>query len=81
MLDNIKPGGIFVLNSPWSADELEEKLPSRMKRAIASKKLRFYNIDANSLAQQCGLGVRINSIMATVFLHLMSDKLPFDAAM
>lgn len=81
MLDNIKPGGIFVLNSPWSAEELDAKLPPRMKRAIASKNLRFYNIDANSLAQECGLGVRINSIMTTVFLHLMSDKLPFDAAM
>lgn len=81
MLDNIKPGGTFVLNSPWDEKGLEQHLPAAMKRAIASKRLEFYNIDASALAQDCGLGVRINSIMATVFFHLMADRLPCKEAL
>ncbi len=46
VLDGIKEGGTFVLNSNWSPEEMEEKLPGAMRRTIAKKKISFYNIDA-----------------------------------
>lgn len=70
MLSGIKEGGIFVLNSHWTAAELDTKLPAKMRRQIARKRLRLYNIDAIKLAAQVGLGVRINVIMETVFFKL-----------
>lgn len=70
ILEGIKEGGIFLLNSSWSADEMEEKLPAAMKRVIAAKKLKFYNIDAIKLASSIGLGGRINIIMQTVFFKI-----------
>lgn len=81
MLDKLKPGGIFVLNSSWTADDMDRRLPAAMKRAIAHKQIRFYNIDAVALAEANGLGPRVNTIMTTVYLHLMSSRLPFDEAM
>ena len=77
MLDKIKPGGIFVLNSPWTPDRMPEKLPADMRKAITEKKLRFYNIDADRIAAVCGLSPRINMVMETVFLYL-SGLIPFD---
>jgi pyruvate-ferredoxin/flavodoxin oxidoreductase len=52
MVDYLKEGGIFLLNSPWSTAELDEKLPASMKRALAAKKIRFYNIDAIDIARE-----------------------------
>jgi len=64
MLEPLKEGGIFVLNSPWtSIEEMEKRLPAKVKQDIASKKLKFYNIDATSISRQVGLGKRVNSIM------------------
>ena len=64
MLEPLKEGGIFVLNSPWtSIEEMDKRLPAKVKQDIASKKLKFYNIDATSISRQVGLGKRVNSIM------------------
>lgn len=71
MLNDIRPGGTFVLNSPWTADEMEKQLPAKVKRDICTKKLKFYNVDAISIAAAVGLGARINTIMETVFLKLV----------
>ncbi|MDE6490571.1 MAG: pyruvate:ferredoxin (flavodoxin) oxidoreductase, partial [Muribaculaceae bacterium] len=79
VLDNIRSGGIFVLNSSWSADDMERKLPVRLKRRIASAGVKFYNVDAVGIASKVGLGVRINVIMETVFLKL-TGIVPFDEA-
>ena len=70
ILEGIREGGIFVLNSPWTLAEMEEMFPGRVKREIARKKLEFYNIDAISLAQEIGLGQRINMVMQAVFFKL-----------
>jgi pyruvate-ferredoxin/flavodoxin oxidoreductase len=70
VLQGIKPNGIFLLNSPWKLKEMENELPADMKRTIARKRLRFYNIDAVPLAQEAGLGGRINMIMQTAFFKL-----------
>ncbi len=70
VLEGIKDGGTFVLNSRWTAEEMEAKLPASMQRAIAGKKLKFYNIDAEKIASEVGLGGRINMIMQTAFFSL-----------
>lgn len=81
MIGCLKQGGIFVLNSAWTPEQLESKLPASMKRAIAAKGVRFYNIDANGLAAANSLGTRINTIMSTVYLHLMRGRVPFEPAL
>ena len=80
VLEGIKEGGIFVLNSPWNTvEEMDKNLPARIKRTIAQKKVKFYNIDAVKIAQEVGLGGRINMIMQTCFFKL-SNVLPFERA-
>ena len=79
--DPVRKGGILVINSSWTPDDYERELPASLKREIAAKQLRLYNVDARSLAERCGLGVRINTIMATVMMRLMdSAMLPFAKA-
>ena len=79
VLEGIKEEGTFVLNSPWTAAEMETELPGSMKREIAQKKLKFYNIDAVKIAAEVGLGHRINMIMQTAFFKL-SGVLPVEEA-
>ena len=80
LLDGIKDEGIFVLNSPWAQEEMDEKLPAQLKRTIARKKLKFYNIDAVQIAGEVGLGGRINMIMQTAFFKL-ANVIPVDDAL
>lgn len=77
LLEGIKKEGTFVLNSPWSLEEMNEKFPASLKRAIAQNDLKFYNIDAVAIAKEVGLGQRINMVMQTVFFKL-SNILPVD---
>jgi len=77
ILKGIKKEGTFVLNSPWSLEEMEEKFPASLKRKIAENNLKFYNIDAVAIAKEVGLGQRINMVMQTVFFKL-SEILPLD---
>jgi pyruvate-ferredoxin/flavodoxin oxidoreductase len=79
VLAGIKPGGTFMLNSPWSAAEMEEKLPAAMRRTIASKKIKFFNIDAVKIATEVGLGGRINMIMQTAFFKC-ANVIPVEEA-
>lgn len=81
LLQYIKDGGTFVLNSPWnSIDELEKELPGSLKRQIARKNVVFYNIDSQKVAEATGMGKRINNIMQAAFFKL-SGVLPFEQAM
>jgi pyruvate-ferredoxin/flavodoxin oxidoreductase len=70
ILEGIREGGSFLLNSPWSVKEMGTRLPDHMKRTIAQKKLSFYNIDAGKIATQVGLGGRINMVMQAAFFHI-----------
>ncbi len=80
VLQGIKEGGTFLLNSPWnSVEEMEKNLPGSLKRSIARKKVKFYNIDAVKIANEVGLGRRINMIMQTGFFKL-SNVLPIEEA-
>jgi pyruvate-ferredoxin/flavodoxin oxidoreductase len=80
LLDGIKEGGTFLLNSPWAAAEMEQRLPASMKRALAEKKVRFYNIDAVKIAQEVGLGGRINMVMQVAFFTL-AKVMPVEQAL
>ncbi|MBN2123668.1 MAG: pyruvate:ferredoxin (flavodoxin) oxidoreductase [Deltaproteobacteria bacterium] len=70
ILEGIKEGGTFLLNSPWTLEDMERELPDRMKRTIVQKNLNFYNIDAVKIATELGLGGRINMIMQAAFFHI-----------
>jgi pyruvate-ferredoxin/flavodoxin oxidoreductase len=70
ILDGIREGGAFLLNSPWTDKDMEKQMPDRMKRIIAQKKLDFYNIDAGEIATQVGLGGRINMVMQVAFFKI-----------
>lgn len=70
LLESLKPGGIFVLNTHWKEKELEEHLPGKMKKALAEKKARFYTINAIEIADKIGLGNRINMVMQGAFFKL-----------
>lgn len=80
ILEGIKEGGVFVLNSNWNTiEDLDRELPPAMKRTLAQKKLKFYNIDAVKIASEVGLGGRINMIMQTAFFKL-ANVIPFEQA-
>ncbi|MFO8050668.1 MAG: pyruvate:ferredoxin (flavodoxin) oxidoreductase [Thermoplasmatota archaeon] len=79
ILKGIKDGGIFVLNSSWELEDMNENFPASLKRTIAQKGLEFYNIDAVAIAKDVGLGQRINMVMQTVFFKL-ANILPVDEA-
>jgi pyruvate-ferredoxin/flavodoxin oxidoreductase len=80
MLDQVKPGGTFLLNTPYDKDEVWDHLPEPVQQQIIDKKLKFYVIDAIELAKSIGLGGRINVIMQTAFF-LISGVLPEEKAM
>jgi pyruvate-ferredoxin/flavodoxin oxidoreductase len=79
LLEGIREGGTFVLNSAWSSDEMEKHFPNSLKKTIAEKHLKFYNIDAVKIAEEVGLGGRINMVMQTAFFKL-SNVIPIDDA-
>ncbi|NLM20434.1 MAG: pyruvate:ferredoxin (flavodoxin) oxidoreductase [Peptococcaceae bacterium] len=80
LLDSLKPGGVFVLNCQWSAEELDDKLPGSLKKAIHDKKAKFYIIDAAKIAHSIGLGGRINMIMQSAFFKL-ANVIPLEDAL
>ena len=79
IIKNIKPGGTLLLNSHWTAEDMETRLPASLRRGIARKKLKFYNLDAVKIAAANNLGVRINMIMLTAYFKL-TDVMPFEVA-
>jgi pyruvate-ferredoxin/flavodoxin oxidoreductase len=79
ILEGIKEGGSFLLNSHWNLEEMEAKLPDHMKRTIAQKHLDFYNIDAVKIASEVGLGGRINMIMQAAFFKIANVITPEEA--
>ncbi len=79
MLSNVKDGGVFLLASHYSKDEVWEKVPKLVQEQIIEKKLKFYVINAIDIAENVGLGNRINMIMQTAFF-LISGILPEDKA-
>ncbi len=73
------PGAVFLLNSIYGPEEVWDKLPQEVQKDIITKKLKFYAIDANDVAQKTGMGGRVNTIMQTCFFAI-SGVLPRDLA-
>ncbi len=72
-LDMLKPlleGGTFLLNSPYGPDEVWKELPVELQQEIIAKKVRFFVVDAVKVAEQTGMGNRLNTIMQTCFFQL-----------
>ncbi len=79
MLNFIKPGGTFLLNSPFNKEEVWDQLPGTVQKEIIQKKLSFYIIDATTVAKDTGMNGRINTIMQTCYFAL-SGVLPKEEA-
>jgi pyruvate-ferredoxin/flavodoxin oxidoreductase len=75
ILEGIRKGGTFLINSNWKKEEVFENLTADMQRTIIDKKIKVYNIDAVKIAGELGLGNRINSIMQACFFKI-SGVLP-----
>ncbi|MEE3449389.1 MAG: pyruvate:ferredoxin (flavodoxin) oxidoreductase [Acutalibacteraceae bacterium] len=79
MVDDLKDGGSFLLNCPWSGEELEARLPGKMKKIIADKHINFYTIDGIAIGKEIGLGGRINTILQSAFFKI-ADIIPAEEA-
>ncbi len=79
MVQDVLPGGAFLLNCPWDAAELSEMLPASMKRYIAENNIQFYTVDGIGLAREIGLGGRINMILQAAFFAI-TKIIPIDDA-
>jgi pyruvate-ferredoxin/flavodoxin oxidoreductase len=73
------PGAVFLLNSPYGPDEVWEHMPVEVQEQIREKNLRMYVIDADQVAQDTGMGRRVNRIMQTCFFAIGSG-IPRDEA-
>ena len=76
---DLKDGGVYLLNCPWTAEELDRRLPARMKRDLANKHAQFYIMDATRIARELGLGGRINTILQSAFFQL-TKVIPIEMA-
>ncbi len=71
IVEELVPGGTFLLNCSWKEEELETYLPASVRREIAQKNIQFYMIDANRIAQELGLGSHTNTVLQASFFALM----------
>lgn len=79
ILGKAKEGATFLLNAPYSKEEVWDKLPAEVQKQIIDKKLKFYAIDASHIALKSGMGSRTNTIMQTAFFGI-SGVMDKDAA-
>ncbi|WP_458396140.1 pyruvate:ferredoxin (flavodoxin) oxidoreductase [Campylobacter sp.] len=70
VVDGLRDGGTFLLNSIWDAQKTVEKIPNKVKRILAQKNANFYILNATKLAYEIGLGNRTNTIMQSAFFKL-----------
>ena len=79
MVNDVKPGGVFLINCQWSENELVTHLNAETKRYIAQNNIQLYIINAIDLAAQVGMGKRTNTILQSAFFAL-SKVMPIDEA-
>ena len=79
VLDYAAPGAVFLLNAPYSKDQVWDHLPRELQRTLIDKRIRFYVIDALAVANATGMKGRINTVMQTCFFAI-SGVLPKDEA-
>ncbi|NDL62363.1 pyruvate:ferredoxin (flavodoxin) oxidoreductase [Acerihabitans arboris] len=80
MVERLRPGGIFLLNTPYGADEIWARLPQEVQALLKARQARFYIINAAQIARECQLGARINTVMQMAFFQL-AEILPPDSAL
>ena len=80
MVSCLKNGGTFLLNTTFSAEELQDHLPNRMLAQLAKKNAKFYIIDATKIAQEIGMGRRTNTILQSAFFALNEQIMPYEKA-
>jgi pyruvate-ferredoxin/flavodoxin oxidoreductase len=79
MVEDVVPGGSFLLNCQWSVDELDEKLPAPVKAYIAKNNINFYIINAIKVAKEIGLGNKTNTVLQSAFFSI-ANIIPADEA-
>ncbi len=79
MVNDVKPGGVYLINCQWDEAELAEKLPAEAKRYIANNNVQLYTVNAIDLAAKIGLGKRTNTVLQSAFFAL-SNVLPKEEA-
>ena len=79
MTKDVKNGGTFLLNTGWTAEELNERLPANVKRDLANKNVNFYTVDGVKIARELGLGNRFSMVLQAAFFKL-ANIIPIDEA-
>ena len=79
MVNDVKPGGTFLINCQWTPEELNEHMPAEAKRYIYENNIQLYTVNAIDLAAEIGLGKRTNTVLQSAFFAL-SKVLPADEA-
>ena len=80
MIRNLKEGGTFLLNTDMDDATLIKMMPNRVKHQLASKKAKFYVIDANKIAAEIGMGRHTNTILQASFFYLNQNIMPYEEA-
>ena len=70
MVNDVKPGGVFLINCQWTPEELDHHMPAEAKRYIAKNNIQLYTINAIDLAIEIGMGKRTNTILQSAFFTL-----------
>ena len=70
IVNDVKPGGTFLLNCQWTAEELDANLPADVKSYIAKNNIKFYTVNAIDKAREIGMGKRTNTILQSAFFAL-----------
>jgi len=79
MVNDVKPGGVFLINCQWNAEELDKHMPAEAKRYIANNNIQLYTVNAIDIAAEIGLGKRTNTVLQSAFFSL-SKVLPAEEA-
>ena len=79
MVQDVKPGGIFLINCQWTDEELNEHMPAEAKQYIAKNNIRLYTINAIDKAIEIGMGKRTNTILQSAFFRL-ANVMPIEQA-
>ena len=79
MVNDVKPGGKFLINCQWTAEELDHHMPAEAKRYIAQNNIELYTVNAIDIAAEIGLGKRTNTVLQSAFFSL-SKVLPPEEA-
>ncbi len=79
MVQDLVPGGSFLLNCAWDVEELTKRLPADMKRYIAENNISLYTVDAIGIAQKLGLGNKTNMVLQSAFFKI-ANVIPFEDA-